>query len=241
MTSAVKNLAKGILSALHIRITRNQEYDYQAYKILQRNLKADSNGIDVGCHEGEFLDFFLKFSPAGSHFAFEPLPPYYENLQAKYGQSIRIFPYALSNEAKTTHFNFVKNAPAFSGLKERSYNTSNPGIEKIEVKTERLDNLIPTDIPINFIKIDVEGAEFMVLQGASQLIKKNKPLIIFEFGIGASDYYNTKPEDVFDFFASCDMKISLMKSFLSNNGALSISEFSKCYNSNSDYYFIAHP
>ena len=34
--------------------------------------------------------------------------------------------------------------------------------------------------PIKFIKIDVEGAEFEVLFGATELIKKHKPSIIVE-------------------------------------------------------------
>jgi len=242
MTSTVKNLARGILNALHIRITKNQEYDFQAYRIMQSHLQSGSNAIDVGCHKGEFLDHFMKFAPAGTHFAFEPIPQYYKNLQEKYGDNIKIFPYALSNTKTTTKFNYVKNAPAYSGLKKRQYAVQAPDIEEIEVQTEMLDNLIPDDIPVHFIKIDVEGAEFLVLQGSAHILKKNRPLVIFEFGLGASDFYKVQPEDVFSFFSSsCNMKISLMKDFLHGKDPLTPEGFSSHYFNRTEYYFVAHP
>lgn len=235
-------MARGILNALHIRITKNQEYDYQAYRVMQLHLQPGSNAVDVGCHKGEFLDHFLKFSPGGTHFAFEPIPYYYNHLQQKFGEQVKVFPYALSNSKSKTRFNFVKNAPAYSGLKKREYAVQMPDIEEIEVQTEMLDNLIPEDIPVHFIKIDVEGAEFLVLQGAVHTIRKNKPLVIFEFGLGASDYYKVQPDDVFEFFADqCRMKISLMKDFLRSRPALSAEEFKQHYTGRSEYYFIAHP
>jgi len=241
MANAVKNLARGLLNALHIRITKNQEYDYQAYRIMQAYLKSGSNAVDVGCHKGEFLDHFMKFSPAGTHFAFEPIPYYYNHLQDKYGKNVKVFPYALSNVKSHTRFNYVKNAPAYSGLKKREYAVQNPEIEEIEVETELLDNLIPENIPVNFIKIDVEGAEFLVLQGAVSVLKRNRPIVIFEFGLGASDFYKVQPDDVFKFFTeNCGMRISLMKDFLHQKEALTADAFSKHYFSRSEYYFVAH-
>lgn len=242
MANTVKNLARGILSAFHIRITKNQEYDYQAYRIMQMHLQSGSNAIDVGCHKGEFLDQFLKLSPAGTHFAFEPIPYLYNHLQKKYGQNIKVFPYALSNSKAKTKFNFVKNAPAYSGFKKREYEVQVPEIDEIEVETELLDNLIPENIPVHFIKIDVEGAEFLVLQGASHILIRNRPLVIFEFGLGASDFYKVQPEDIYRFFTdTCNMHISLMKDFIQGNEALTFENFSNHYFNRSEYYFIAHP
>ena len=83
----------------------------------------------------------------------------------------------------------VKNAPAYSGLNKRRYDTSTPDIEEIKVKLGVLDEIIPKDVVIDFIKIDVEGGEFGVLKGAQHLLKKHKPVIVFECGMGASDYY----------------------------------------------------
>src|SRR5690606_32774538 len=107
-----------------------------------------SNCIDVGCHKGEILHFILKYAPQGRHFAFEPIPTFYNRLQTKFGSKAHIYPFALSDSNGQTTFNWVKNAPAFSGLKQRTYLVKNPDIEVIPVKIRMLDELIPQDVQI---------------------------------------------------------------------------------------------
>lgn len=53
---------------------------------------------------------------------------------------------------------------------------------KIGVKktSQKLDNLFPNIKNVKLIKIDVEGAENLVILGAKKIIKENKPKIIFE-------------------------------------------------------------
>lgn len=49
------------------------------------------------------------------------------------------------------------------------------------VKQIKLDDLIPALVRhVDFIKIDVEGAELEVLKGASKLVKRDKPVLIIE-------------------------------------------------------------
>jgi len=104
-----------------------------------------------------------------------------------------------------------------------------------------LDEVIPLDIKIDFIKIDVEGAELGVLKGATRLLKKYLPIVIFEFGLGASDFYGTKPADMFNLLTKeVGLKISLLKSFIKNSDSLSLKEFEQYFNDNNEYYFIAH-
>ncbi len=169
MIQGVKNTIRKILFSAGIDITQNQKYDRQTLAIMKRVLKADSNCIDVGCHKGEVMDEILKLSPDGTHIGFEPIPEYYDFLHKKYQSNshVKIFKKALSNTDGETEFNWVKNAPAYSGLKERSYAIKDPQIEKIKVQLTKLDDC-GIDFPeISLIKIDVEGAEFMVLQTGS--------------------------------------------------------------------------
>jgi hypothetical protein len=135
----------------------------------------------------------------------------------------------------------VKNAPAYSGIKKRKYSVKNPVIEELQVEVDTLDNIIPKDLKIDFIKIDVEGGEFGVLKGARRILENSKPLVVFEFGLGASEFYGTKPEDIFDFLESCGLSISLLKTWLKEGKPLSKSELIDTYKQNKEYYFIAHP
>jgi len=194
----------------------------------------------VGAHKGEILELFIKKAPNVRHYAFEPIPELYNNLKKKFSDRCNVFPFALSDKEGESGFQYVKNAPAYSGILKRRYAIQHPDIEELKVELKRLDSVIPDDVKVGFIKIDVEGAEFLVLKGAKEILKRDKPWVIFECGLGASDYYGTKPEDVFDFFQNeVGMGISLLSNW--NKVSLIKDDFCGYYHSNTEYYFIAHP
>ena len=238
--SIFKTLLRESFISLHLDVTKNIRYDRLTRDILKKLLRKDSNCIDIGCHKGEILDLILKYSPDGSHYAFEPIPYLFKELESKYNGGTKVFPYALSDTAGKTSFHLVKNAPAYSGIKKRRYDIPNPEIQEIMVEMKCLDDIISSDEKIHFIKIDVEGSEFAVFKGAKNLLKRNKPVILFECGKGASDYYGTRPADIYTFLTNeIGLKIFTLSAFLSNGKALSSGEFEKHYNTNEEYYFIA--
>jgi FkbM family methyltransferase len=233
-----KAALRNLFNFLHLDLTKNLEYDRLTKKIMLRHIKADSNCIDIGCHKGEVLDEILKLAPNGKHFAFEPIPALYNNLVEKYSTNCTLFPYALADKGGETTFNYVKNAPAYSGLKKRAYAISNPDIEIINVEIKALDSLVSEKI--DFIKIDVEGAEFGVLKGAKNLILKNKPLVVFEFGKGASDYYGTDPKEFFDFISNeLQLSVYTLKEYIKNGVPLDCNGLEDLYEHNKEYYFVA--
>lgn len=46
----------------------------------------------------------------------------------------------------------------------------------------RLDDAVPVTVPHDFVKIDVEGGEVLVLRGARELLRRSRPVIVFEHG-----------------------------------------------------------
>ncbi len=236
-----KNTIRTTLNFLHLDLTKNLEYDRLTKLIMKQVIKSDSNCIDIGCHKGEILDIILQYSPNGNHFGFEPLPFLFDRLNEKYKNKATILPFALSNKDGKSTFQYVKNAPAYSGIKKRKYDIVNPEIEEINVELKKLDDVIPSNTKIDFIKIDVEGAELGVLKGSKKLIKKYKPTIIFEFGLGASDFYGTSPEDIFNLLTKeVGLQIFSLRSFLKNDSSLDLKEFEHYFNNNKEYYFIAN-
>jgi FkbM family methyltransferase len=236
----VKDILRQLLIFLHWDVTKNLQYDRLTQMIMKKKIHQNSNCIDIGCHKGEMLHLMLKYSPAGKHFAFEPIPLFYNELAKKYQQRAHIFPYALSDHNGFATFQWVKNAPAYSGLKRRKYDIANPDIEEIEVEIDTLDDIIPPNVKIDFIKIDVEGAEFGVLKGAKNLLMKYKPTILFECGQGASDYYDTNPLDLYDFMTNeMGFNIFTLPAFVKNKPSLGRTEFVNCFNTNTEYYFVA--
>ena len=237
----MKDFIRKILRAFHLDITKNMQYDRSTLEIMKKVIKPTSNCVDIGCHKGEMLELMLKYAPSGKHFAFEPIPEMYKQLKLRFNGNCEVFQLALSNKKGETIFNHVKNAPAYSGIKKRKYAVKDPNIEELKVNVDLLDNVLPKDLKIDFIKIDVEGGEFGVLKGAKEILKKSKPVVIFEFGLGASEFYGTKPDELFDFIESCGLKISLLKTWLKDGNPLEKGEFSNIYQKNEEYYFIAHP
>jgi FkbM family methyltransferase len=240
----MKQLLKKILNILHITITRNQRYDAYTLKILRKVLKPGSNAVDIGCHLGEILDEMIRFSPQGKKFGFEPIPEFFSHLEKKYSAEplVSVFPLALFDKAGTTTFQHVINKPAYSGIKKRRYDGKQVEIRQINVATELLDHIIPEETPVDLIKIDVEGAELAVMRGGVKTIRRCRPVIIFECGIGASDFYGTKPEEVYGLLNSeCNLHISTLQGFLDGGPLLTGAEFSELYYSEKEFYFVAHP
>lgn len=243
----IKEIIRRIFIAFKIDLTKNLKYDRLTLKLFNKILCPDSNCIDIGCFKGEILDEILKRSPQGTHFAFEPIPVFYRALEQKYKnrKNLNILNVALSDKIGETLFNYVVNAPAYSGIKKRNYDGKQPVIEELTVKTDTLDNIfknLKSDLKIELIKIDVEGAEFKVLNGALDTIRNYKPMIIFEFGLGASEFYNTTPGDIFEFFNDkCNYSIYLIERFLDNSEPLTLQNFETIYADNKEYYFIAAP
>lgn len=238
----IKVVLRLILNFIHFDLTKNLEYDRLTKLIMQRTINPDSNCIDVGCHKGEILKYILKNAPNGKHYAFEPIPYLFKQLEKEFNsQNISLFSCALSDKAGESSFQLVKNAPAFSGINKRKYDIQRPDIEEIKVELKTLDQIIPSQTKIDFIKIDVEGGEFGVLKGAKEILKSSQPIVIFECGMGASDYYGTKPLELYEFITQeIGLKISTLKSFIKGKDSLTPEDFEFCFKTNKEYYFIAH-
>jgi FkbM family methyltransferase len=238
----LKEAIKKILKALPIAFTKNQRYDRLTRQVIRQVCRPDSHCVDVGCHKGEILDLFIQAAPNGIHLGFEPIPGLYQNLRDKYAShsNCRFFDIALSNQQGTSSFNYVVSNPSYSGLLKRRYDRPNEEDTLITVRTEKLDDLLPPDIPVDVMKIDVEGGELMVLEGALATLKRYKPIVIFEHGLGASELYGATPEKVFELLESCGLRVSLLDRFMKKAPSFTSAEFAKQYYDRLNYYFIAY-
>ena len=231
---------KSLLKKLPLPLSRNHRYDLLTKKIIQQYCNETFNCIDVGSHRGEVLDWFLKFAPKGKHYAFEPVPALFDALQKKYShKNCNICNIALSDVKGLSSFNYVTSNPAYSGLKKRNYDRKKETEIIIQVQTDSLDQVVPSDLPVHFIKIDVEGGEMNVLRGATRILSNSHPLIIFEFGIGGSDIYGTTPEQLFSFLKSFHYGIFLLPDFIQQRSSLGLDDFREQFYSKANYYFVA--
>ncbi|MBI4468792.1 MAG: FkbM family methyltransferase [Acidobacteria bacterium] len=207
-------------------------YDRLTIEVAKRVLAPTSNCIDVGAHEGTILRQLVGLAPAGTHYAFEPLPYYAKRLRKAFPQ-VRVMERALSDEPGQSKFRYVLSAPQCSGFERRPYDTYEEWVKTISVRVDRLDDLIPAEFPVRFIKVDVEGAECKVFRGARKLLSAKRPFVAFELG--------HDPESVFEELAGqAGLRISLLHDWLGGRPCLDRERFMDQVRGGS-YFFLAHP
>ena len=223
--------------------SKNDIYDLLTERILRQTLKPDSNAVDIGCHAGAILDLILEAAPRGTHEAFEPLPHLAAGLRRKYGATtnVRLHEVALSNAAGTATFHANQNHPGMSGLKRRDYPSDRDRVHLIEVRTERLDALLPPDRRIDFVKVDVEGAEALVFQGARECLRRHRPVVVFEHGTGSRLFYGIASDAVFDLLAETGLRVSTLQQYVEGGPSLTRSDMIRQVEDGLDFYFVAHP
>ena len=226
----------------NLNLSMSLRYNLWTFQIIKKTLHRNSTCIDVGCHRESVLKVMMRYAKNGLFYAFEPIPYLFDDLKKDYSSdNCKLYNIALSDKKGTSKFVHVVSNPGYSGFLERRYDNKNEQLEKIIVHTDLLDNIIVDDLKIDFIKIDVEGAEYQVLLGEKRLIMKNKPIIIFECGLGGTDYYGIKSQDIFNLLSKeYGLHISRLDDYLLNRKPLNFISFNADFESNSNYYFIAH-
>jgi FkbM family methyltransferase len=249
MNSVVRRLVvgtrwEGPLKRVHSTLTgsRNSLYDWQTIAVMRRVLRSDSNAIDVGAFEGGMLRHMIRLAPHGSHIAIEPLPERAVALAARF-PAVSVHPVALGAAPGESEFQHVLNHPALSGLRRRSDLAAGEMVVPVRVRVEALDRLVPPDRPVALIKVDVEGGELGVFQGSVETLRRWRPVVVFECGLGAADAYGVEPEGVYDALTgpAAGLKVSLLEAWLAGAGPLSREGFAEEYRGRRNFYFIAHP
>ena len=178
---------------------RNDEDDRRLHQFLSFALKPGSNCLDVGAHEGLFLADFRRVAPNGLHIAYEPVPHLFRHLAVAYPE-VDVRERALSNDNGEISFVFVPEEPAYSGIDSWTYPIGMK-TEPITVGAERLDDHVPNGWLPDFVKIDVEGAEGLVMEGAVRTLRSARPAIAFEHGCGGSDHLGVSDRDLYSLLA----------------------------------------
>jgi FkbM family methyltransferase len=161
-------------------------------RLSQRKLKCC---FDVGANIGLTSIVMAYYSPDVSVMAFEPSPINYQYLhdnieRAGYLARVRLHRVALGN--RTGEINF-REEPEFRAISRIANESDGPGIA---VPITTIDEFVASQKihEIDFIKIDVEGYETEVIQGARNTIFRLRPRFIFEFAeFAIKQYRNADP------------------------------------------------
>tara|TARA_B100000579_G_scaffold419141_1_gene417435 strand:+ start:1408 stop:2151 length:744 start_codon:yes stop_codon:yes gene_type:complete len=173
------------------RLKRAIAKNYEKELSIVDHFKDKSkDAIDVGVYRGVYSYKLSKeFNQIHS---FEPNPllyPYLNRYLSKIIPNMTLYNYALSNKNEITNLKIPRRGKSvFKNNFEEIYKLGCATIHEAnnfekfnnyEVECKKLDDVIK-DKNISFIKIDVEGHELSVIEGANNIINKYKPTLLVE-------------------------------------------------------------
>jgi FkbM family methyltransferase len=187
--------------------------DPNEFAFLNHYLQPGMTFVDMGANEGVYTVFAARrVGQSGSVWAFEPSQREYDSLRANLdlngliGPNVRLFPLAIADFNGYTEL-------AVAATEHAGQNTMGAfasagigaaGTQTIEVR--RLDDLIAEDAParIDFIKLDVEGAELKAIHGAAGTLRRYRPVLLFEVSAASLRPQGASREGLVAFLRSLD-------------------------------------
>ncbi|CAN5872170.1 hypothetical protein BH23ACT12_BH23ACT12_00090 [soil metagenome] len=145
--------------------------------------------IDVGANIGLYSLALAVLAPGGRIYAFEPSPDAFDYLQKNLAQNgaanVKVSQLALGNSTGNVRFHEIPffTAGSFT-VDESCFLTSEIlGSTCFEAPCTTLDEFVKSEgiDHLDLVKIDVEGGEMSVLEGALQTIEQHHPLVVLEF------------------------------------------------------------
>lgn len=213
MSPSIATLAKatrvGLSAARTSEIQRRARTDHKGMLVAMcAVLGVDGDAIDVGAHEGQFMHHMARCAPEGRHLAIEPLPSQATILRDTLPPNVIVEECAITDDQQLSEIEFlhVVNQSGYSGLRERDY-PEPPRFQRIRVDAIALDVLVELHgLKPSVIRIDVEGAEHLVLEGARRTIERFRPTLMVEHGSAAAGYGETS-STFYDLATELEMRI----------------------------------
>ena len=173
--------------------------DSGAEALFVRHLDADGDFVDAGANIGYYA---LYAAPRVRRvWAFEPNPATLEILRANAERAgnVEVVPQALFSRPGRMTLDIGSEAEISHLVIRGAGGAGATGAATVEVEVTTLDAFTAarSDVRITGIKIDVEGADLAVLEGARATIARDRPLVLTEFSESAGN----RPEDLAAFAA----------------------------------------
>lgn len=214
-------------------LARPLGYDFHKINVNSKSISAINNLIkkyklndivifDVGAHEGQSIREFKKSFQEVKIYAFEPFPASYNKLLSFSSDQVKVFPIGLADKEKKIEF-FSNKGSATNSLLRLSDSAKSVwgNIDALSASASVLCQFSTLDDfvfenginRIDVLKIDVQGAEFRVIEGGQKTLSSGIVKIVKCEIIHAETYVGQWPLPCylerfdqlgFDLFNTCD-------------------------------------
>lgn len=164
---------------LQWRMERWRNFEAEYY-MLDQLADRERIAIDVGGNEGLYAGRLAQLCPAVH--CFEPIPWFASQLRQVLPDSVTVHECAASNRDGTA----MLRIPYRGEVEMHGTSTLEPDntlegsthVREVPCRLVRLDDVVRE--PVGFLKIDVEGHELAVLEGADRILRDDRPVLLIE-------------------------------------------------------------
>jgi FkbM family methyltransferase len=170
--------------AIGLNIIRGR-FEAAELAFVRRHLRDGDVAIDAGAHIGFFAMHMAQAVGATGHvYAFEPFAPNADLLarataENGFGGRVTLERAAVGAEDGTAELVFARHTLNSGGAFLKGRAGAPAGHETERVRVVSLDRY-PLRRPVRFLKMDVEGAEPLLVEGASRLLREDRPIVMTE-------------------------------------------------------------
>ncbi len=195
-------------------------YETDIRELLLQNLDPAKDVIDVGANIGLFTILMAKqIAPGKKVLAVEPTPGALQLLHSnihknRAADSVIVFEGVAGNSNKPAFINFVEGNEEYSTLGNEIVHEAMKETRstRVQVDCNTLDVLVEKyGLNPGLIKIDVEGAELMVLEGAKATLQKYHPVVIFECFDKLMANFAVSFKDIKNYFAGVGYRVTALE------------------------------
>ena len=193
-------------------------YEKQDSEMLFKLLQDGDTIFDIGANIGWYSCHMAKKLPMAKIYSFEPIPETFEKLNKNITindiTNVVLNNIAFSSKRETLTFYY---SPLVTGASSSQNITENEHMSKLECAADTLDNYMAVNNieKLDFIKCDVEGAEYFVFQGGSKTFVEHKPIVFTEMLRKWAAKFGYSPNDIITYFTNFGYKC-----FVSDAGKL---------------------
>jgi FkbM family methyltransferase len=176
-------------TALGLRLWMNGTHEKLETELFEKMAQDSMVVVDIGANIGYYTLIAARLvGKKGTVYAFEPEPSNYkllcENIAINGYANIVPIQKAVSNTSGKAKLYVDKAIGDVSSFAKDNVLTHSKNVDCLEVETITLDDFFERtvgDDRIDLMKIDVEGAEELVIDGAERVLRNNRLKIFMEF------------------------------------------------------------
>lgn len=184
-------------------LIRDGKYEEPEVDCLEGLIRPSDVCVDIGANIGIYTVFMATKARDGLVLAFEPVPLSRAvlalNVALNSLENVRIYDCVVSDTAGEVEFS-VSEDTAYSSMRSTSRSRE---AARLKVPANTLDCLFAQGKQrVDVLKIDVEGAEFLVLKGGEMLLSdaRNRPrAVLVELNAKNQALYNCEPREIVEY------------------------------------------